>query len=105
MTITAKWSPIYIPTVPSYSVSAPKTANGTVSVSPANTVKGSTVTVTVTATFTEDNAMLNFFVAFPAMQWACGAGVMQGTDGSLLPQDACTRAQIVTLLFRALAEK
>ena len=43
--------------------------------------------------------------AFPAMQWACGAGVMQGTDGSLLPRDTCTRAQIVTLLFRALAEK
>lgn len=282
MTITAKWSPIYIPTVPSYGVSAPKAANGTVSVSPANAVKGATVTVTVTpdkgctletltvtdkdgnalpladkgggkytftmpgsavtvtATFMEDNAMLNFFVdvpasayyydavlwaaengitggtdtvhfspdasctraqlvtflyraagspvvnyamdfsdvsgddyyaeavrwaaslgivggygdgsfgsgdtvtreqvavmlyrfakaqgkdvsvgedtnilsytdalsisdyAFPAMQWACGAGVMQGTDGSLLPQDACTRAQIVTLLFRALAEK
>ena len=282
MTITAKWSPVYLPTAPSYGVSAPKAANGTVSVSSANAVKGSTVTVTVTpdkgctletltvtdkdgnalpltdkgggkytftmpgsavtvtATFMEDNAMLNFFVdvpasayyydavlwaaengitggtdaahfspdasctraqlvtflwraagspvvnyamdfsdvsgddyyaeavrwaaslgivggygdgsfgsgdtvtreqvavmlyrfakaqgkdvsvgedtnilsytdalsisdyAFPAMQWACGAGVMQGTDGSLLPQDACTRAQIVTLLFRALAEK
>ena len=282
MTITAKWSPVYIPTVPSYGVSAPKAANGTVSVSPANAVKGATVTVTVTpdkgytletltvtdkdgnalpltdkgggkytftmpgsavtvtAAFMDDNAMLNFFVdvpasayyydavlwaaengitggtdavhfspdasctraqlvtflyraagspvvnyamdfsdvsggdyyaeavrwaaslgivggygdgsfgsgdtvtreqvavmlyrfakaqgkdvsvgedtnilsytdalsisdyAFPAMQWACGAGVMQGTDGSLLPQDACTRAQIVTLLFRALAEK
>lgn len=282
MTITAKWSPVYIPTVPSYGVSAPKAANGTVSVSPANAVKGATVTVTVTpdkgctletltvtdkdgnalpltdkgggkyaftmpgsavtvtAAFMDDNAMLNFFVdvpasayyydavlwaaengitggtdavhfspdasctraqlvtflwraagspvvnyamdfsdvsggdyyaeavrwaaslgivggygdgsfgsgdtvtreqvammlyrfakaqgkdvsvgedtnilsytdalsisdyAFPAMQWACGAGVMQGTDGSLLPQEACTRAQIVTLLFRALAEK
>ena len=282
MIVTAKWSPVYIPTVPSYGVSAPKAANGTVSVSPANAVKGATVTVTVTpdkgctletltvtdkdgnslplndkgggkytftmpgsavtvtATFMEDNAMLNFFVdvpasayyydavlwaaengitggtdavhfspdasctraqlvtflyraagspvvnyamdfsdvsgddyyaeavrwaaslgivggygdgsfgsgdtvtreqvavmlyrfakaqskdvsvgedtnilsytdalsisdyAFPAMQWACGAGVMQGTDGSLLPQDACTRAQIATLLFRALAEK
>ncbi len=284
ITLYAKWeyNYIYIPTVPSYGVSAPKAANGTVSVSPANAVKGSTVTVTVTpdkgytletltvtdkdgnalsltdkgggkytftmpgsavtvtATFMEDNAMLNFFVdvpasayyydavlwaaengitggtdavhfspdasctraqlvtflwraagspvvnyamdfsdvsgddyyaeavrwaaslgivggygdgsfgsgdtvtreqvavmlyrfakaqgkdvsvgedtnilsytdalsisdyAFPAMQWACGAGVMQGTDGSLLPQDACTRAQIVTLLFRALAEK
>ena len=282
MTITAKWSPVYLPTVPSYGVSAPKAANGTVSVSPANAVKGATVTVTdtpekgytletltvtdkggnalpltdkgggkytftmpgsavtVTAAFMDDNAMLNFFVdvpasayyydavlwaaengitggtdavhfspdasctraqlvtflyraagspvvnyamdfsdvsgddyyaeavrwaaslgivggygngsfgsgdtvtreqvavmlyrfakaqgkdvsvgedtnilsytdalsisdyAFPAMQWACGAGVMQGTDGSLLPRDACTRAQIVTLLFRALAEK
>lgn len=284
ITLYAKWeyNYIYIPTVPSYGVSAPKAANGTVSVSPANAVKGATVTVTVTpekgytletltvtdkggnalpltdkgggkytftmpgsavtvtAAFMDDNAMLNFFVdvpasayyydavlwaaengitggtdavhfspdasctraqlvtflwraagspvvnyamdfsdvsgddyyaeavrwaaslgivggygdgsfgsgdtvtreqvavmlyrfakaqgkdvsvgedtnilsytdalsisdyAFPAMQWACGAGVMQGTDGSLLPQDACTRAQIVTLLFRALAEK
>ena len=284
ITLYAKWeyNYIYIPSVPSYGVSAPKAANGTVSVSPANAVKGATVTVTVTpdkgytletltvtdkdgnalpltdkgggkytftmpgsavtvtAAFMDDNAMLNFFVdvpasayyydavlwaaengitggtdavhfspdasctraqlvtflyraagspvvnyamdfsdvsgddyyaeavrwaaslgivggygdgsfgsgdtvtreqvavmlyrfakaqgkdvsvgedtnilsytdalsisdyAFPAMQWACGAGVMQGTDGSLLPQDACTRAQIVTLLFRAFAEK
>ena len=43
--------------------------------------------------------------AIPAMQWACGAGVMNGTSESTLsPQMECTRGQIVTFLYKALAE-
>ena len=40
--------------------------------------------------------------AIPAMQWACGAGVINGTgDGSTLtPQGNATRAQIATMLMR-----
>lgn len=40
--------------------------------------------------------------AFPAIQWAVGAGVMQGNDGALQPHGSCTRAQIVTFLYRLL---
>ena len=59
----------------------------------------------------EETNILSFLDAFdigewaiPAVQWACGAGVMQGSGGRLLPNGACTRAQIVTMLFRALGE-
>lgn len=40
--------------------------------------------------------------AIPAMQWACGAGVINGTgDGSTLtPQGQATRAQAATVLMR-----
>lgn len=38
--------------------------------------------------------------AVPAMQWAVGAGIVQGADGNLMPQGVCTRAQIVTMLYR-----
>ncbi len=40
--------------------------------------------------------------AFAAMQWACGEGVMQGGGGYLLPNGSCTRAQIVTFLYRCM---
>ena len=39
--------------------------------------------------------------AVGALQWACGAGVMQGSGGMLMPGDACSRAQTVTMLYRA----
>ncbi len=38
--------------------------------------------------------------AVPAFQWAVGAGIIQGADGKLMPNDDCTRAQIVTMLYR-----
>ena len=38
--------------------------------------------------------------AVPAMNWALSCGIVQGNDGALLPNDTCTRAQIVTFLFR-----
>ena len=38
--------------------------------------------------------------AVPAMQWACGAGVMQGANGKLLPTAEATRAQTAALLHR-----
>ena len=38
--------------------------------------------------------------AFPAMQWACGAGLMQGADGKLLPDVQATRAQVAAILHR-----
>ena len=39
-----------------------------------------------------------------AMQWAVGAGIIQGADGKLLPGDVCTRGQIVTMLYRLLGK-
>ena len=67
--------------------------------------------VTVEVTFMEDNSMLNFFVDVPAdayyydaVLWAVENGVTEGTnaDGTLFsPNDPCTRAQVVTFLWRA----
>ena len=37
-----------------------------------------------------------------ALNWAISANVLQGSGEKLLPNDACTRAQIVTLLYRAM---
>ena len=39
--------------------------------------------------------------AVPAMNWALYAGILQGDGTNLMPNAACTRAQIVTFLFRA----
>ena len=65
--------------------------------------------VTVEATFLEDNSVLNFFFDVPndayyyeAVKWAAGAGVTGGVGDSLFaPDRPCTRAQIVTFLWRA----
>lgn len=38
--------------------------------------------------------------AIPAMQWACGAGIMEGNAGYLTPQGEATRAQVATMLMR-----
>lgn len=43
--------------------------------------------------------------ALEAMDWAVNADVLKGDNNRLLPQDNCTRAQIVTMLYRALGEK
>lgn len=43
--------------------------------------------------------------ALEAMDWAVNAGVLKGDNNRLLPQDNCTRARIVTMLYRALGEK
>ena len=135
----------------SYPITAPaKTENGSVSVSPKNASKGSTVTITVTpdsgyvletisitdkngndlkltnkgngkytftmpgskvevkVTFMEDNSVLNFFYDVPndayyyeAVKWAVESGVTGGVGNSLFaPNQPCTRAQIVTFLWR-----
>lgn len=42
--------------------------------------------------------------AFSAMQWACGAGVVNGINGGLLPQGGATRAQTATMLMRYLEQ-
>ena len=39
--------------------------------------------------------------ALGAMDWAVNTGVLKGDNNRLLPQDNCTRAQIVTMLYRA----
>ena len=65
--------------------------------------------VTVKATFMEDNSMLNFFVDVPAdayyydaVLWAAEKGITGGTDAvHFSPNNACTRAQAVTFLWRA----
>ena len=38
--------------------------------------------------------------AFPSMQWACGAGLLNGANGDLLPKNTATRAQTATILYR-----
>ena len=136
----------------SYPITAPaKTENGSVSVSPKNASKGSTVIITVTpdsgyvletisvidkngndlkltdkgngkytfimpgskveikVTFMEDNSVLNFFYDVPndayyyeAVKWAAENGITGGVGNSLFaPNQPCTRAQIVTFLWRA----
>ena len=65
--------------------------------------------VTVKATFMEDNSMLNFFVDVPAdayyydaVLWAAKNGITSGTSATTFSPNAdCTRAQIVTFLWRA----
>ena len=65
--------------------------------------------VTVKATFMEDNSMLNFFVDVPAdayyydaVLWAAKNGITSGTtDTTFFPNAPCTRAQIVTFLYRS----
>ncbi len=38
--------------------------------------------------------------AIPAMQWACGAGLINGIDGNLVPAGNATRAQAAAILHR-----
>ena len=65
--------------------------------------------VTVTVTFMDDNTMLNFFVDvkasdyyYDAVLWAAQNGITSGTDAEhFRPNQPCTRAQIVTFLWRA----
>ena len=38
--------------------------------------------------------------AIPAMQWACGAGIVQGNGGRLNPGAAASRAEIAVMLMR-----
>ena len=40
--------------------------------------------------------------ALPAMNWALAEEIVQGDGSRLMPNDSCTRAQIVTLLYRVL---
>ncbi len=64
--------------------------------------------VTVTATFMDDNTMLNYFVDvqasdyyYDAVLWAAQKGITSGTDAAhFSPNQPCTRAQIVTFLWR-----
>ena len=65
--------------------------------------------VTVKATFMDDNTMLNYFVDvkagdyfYDAVLWAVQEGITSGTDAThFSPNASCTRAQIVTFLWRA----
>ena len=43
--------------------------------------------------------------AVSAMNWALAAGILQGDGVKLMPKATCTRAQIVTFLWRLYAEK
>lgn len=42
--------------------------------------------------------------AVPSMQWACGAGLLEGSSGKLMPKSTSTRAQVATVLVRYLNE-
>ena len=140
-----------ISSVPGYDVSADKTENGAIAVSPQSASKGDTVTITATpdkgyklggikvidqngrevkltdkgggkytfvmpagkvmvkAVFMDDNTMLNFFTDvhaedyyYDAVLWAAQKGITGGMSDTLFaPNAACTRAQIVTFLWRA----
>ena len=65
--------------------------------------------VEVKATFMEDNSVLNFFYDVPndayfyeAVKWAVKNGITNGVGDNLFaPGQPCTRAQIVTFLWRA----
>ena len=65
--------------------------------------------VEVKATFQEDNSVLNVFYDVPndayyfeAVKWAVGKGITNGVSENLFgPDRDCTRAQIVTFLWRA----
>lgn len=71
------------------------------------TMPGSKVEIKVT--FMEDNSVLNFFYDVPndayyyeAVKWAAESGITGGIGNSLFaPNQPCTRAQIVTFLWRA----
>ena len=136
---------------PRYEVTAPgQTAGGTVSVSPKNAAKGSTVTITVAPaegyevgsvtvkdakgntiavtdkgngkyTFTMPGSKVSIGTAFTktpetspfddvsvdayyfdAVKWAADKGITGGVSDNLFaPDDGCTRAHIVTFLWRA----
>ena len=38
--------------------------------------------------------------AVPAMQWACGTGIVNGSNGKLNPQNNATRAEVAAILMR-----
>ena len=65
--------------------------------------------VEVKATFMEDNSVLNFFYDVPndaffyeAVKWAVKSGVTNRLSDTMFgPYESCTRAQIVTFLWRA----
>ena len=65
--------------------------------------------VEVKATFMEDNSVFNFFYDVPndaffyeAVNWAVKSGVTNGLSDTMFgPYESCTRAQIVTFLWRA----
>ena len=38
--------------------------------------------------------------AFPAMQWACGAGLLNGSNNNLMPGGEATRAHAAAMLHR-----
>jgi len=55
----------------------------------------------------EDTNILSYLDAFeiseyaiPAMQWACGAGIIEGSAGNLMPAANATRAQVAAILMR-----
>jgi hypothetical protein len=47
-----------------------------------------------------DDALTIHAYAVPALQWACGAGLMQGSDNRIMPSKSATRAQVATILQR-----
>lgn len=65
--------------------------------------------VEIAATFMEDNSVLNFFYDVPneayyfeAVKWAVAQEITDGVGNNLfVPDQPCTRAQIVTFLWRA----
>ena len=57
----------------------------------------------------EDTNILSYTDAFsiseyaiPALQWACGEGLINGADGNLMPADHATRAQVAAIIHRYL---
>ncbi len=87
-----------------YPVNIPEnTDNGNITVSPKNASAGSTVTITVTpdSGYTIENVTADSYY-YEAVKWAADNGITGGIGNNMFgPDNSCTRAQIVTFMWRA----
>lgn len=92
-----------------YSVEVKSADNGSVSVSPSRASRGDLVTVTVKATFIEEELAFTDVSAdayyADAVNWAVAQGITSGTTATTFaPNATCTRAQVVMFLYRDMAQ-
>ena len=66
--------------------------------------KGQDVSAAADLSAYQDGAQVSAYAA-PAMQWACGTGVVQGSNGKLMPADTATRAEVAQILQNFVSEK
>jgi len=66
--------------------------------------KGQDVSATADLSTYQDGAQVSAYAA-PAMQWACGTGVVQGSNGKLMPSATATRAEVAQILQNFVSEK
>ena len=66
--------------------------------------KGQDVSATADLSAYQDGAQVSAYAA-PAMKWACGTGVVQGSNGKLMPSATATRAEVAQILQNFVSEK